>query len=75
MIQCRMMTGHAIPCVSIDDLSKVLVPIPPVAEQRKIAESIAQTLAMRKEATRAGEKIVSKVADLIPHLGCGLSPV
>lgn len=61
----RMMTGHAIPCVSIEDLSKVLVPIPPITEQKKIAESIAQTLAMRKAAIKTGENVVNKTHDLI----------
>jgi len=65
----RMMTGHAIPCVSIEDLSKVLIPIPPVAKQRRIAESISQTLAMRREAIRSGEKTVSEANELVSQFG------
>jgi type I restriction enzyme M protein len=61
----RMMTGHAIPAVSIEDLSKVLVPIPPIAEQKRIADSISQTLVMRKEAIRAGEKTVRQANELV----------
>jgi type I restriction enzyme M protein len=68
----RMMTGHAIPCISIDDLSKVLVPIPPTSEQKEIAKSIAQTLAVRKEAIKTGEKTVSRVTDWVAHFSCGL---
>jgi type I restriction enzyme M protein len=61
----RMMTGHAIPTISIEDLSKVLVLIPTLAEQNRIAQSIAESMAMRKEAVKAGERIVSEVGELV----------
>ncbi|GAB4495384.1 MAG: hypothetical protein Fur0016_06370 [Anaerolineales bacterium] len=61
----RLMTGHAIPAISIDDLAKVLVPIPPVQIQKKIADEIAAILAMRKEALKIGERIVEETESLI----------
>jgi type I restriction enzyme M protein len=64
----RMMTGHAIPAISIDDLAKVLVPIPPIQIQEKIADEIAAILAMRKEALKTGEKIVEETKSLIGQL-------
>lgn len=64
----RLMTGHAIPAISIDDLTKVLIPIPPVHIQKKIANEIAAILAMRKEALKTGERIVEETETLIGQL-------
>jgi len=64
----RLMTGHAIPAISIDDLAKVLVPIPSVRIQKKIANEIAAILAMRKEALKTGERIVKEAESLIGQL-------
>mgnify|MGYP001579649021 CR=1 FL=1 len=61
----RLMTGHAIPSISLDDLSKVLIPVPSNQEQKKIAESVLQILAMRKESRKIGDKVVSEVEELI----------
>lgn len=61
----RYMTGHAIPTISVDDLSKVLVPIPPKSEQQKIAKKIAEIQMMRKEALKAGEKVVNETSLLL----------
>jgi type I restriction enzyme M protein len=61
----RLMTGHAIPAISTDDLAQVLVPIPPCEEQKKIADRIASVLAMRKEALRTGENIIAETETLI----------
>ena len=57
----RYMTGHAIPTISVDDLSKILVPMPPKLEQQKIAKSIAKIQAMRKEALKAGEMVIDEM--------------
>jgi type I restriction enzyme M protein len=64
----RLMTGHAIPAISAEDLSKVLVPIPSHDEQKRIADQIASILAMRKEALKAGEQIVAETEFLISNL-------
>ncbi len=63
-VRC-LMTGHAIPAISIDDLAKVLVPIPPVEIQKKISNEMAAMLAMRKEALKTGEKVVSETEILL----------
>lgn len=60
----RYMTGHAIPTISVDDLSKVLVPIPSESEQQRIAKTVAEIQTMRREALIAGEKIVNETSIL-----------
>jgi len=64
----RLMTGHAIPAVSIEDLATVLIPIPPQPEQQRIANSIASIQSMRKEALKAGEKVVMETDALVSRL-------
>jgi hypothetical protein len=54
------MTGHAIPAISIDDLAKVLIPMPPAQVQKKIANEISELLVMQKETLRTGERIVKE---------------
>lgn len=64
----RLMTGHAIPAISTEDLAKVLVPIPNIEMQKKISDEIATILAMRKEALKNGEKVVKETESLISQL-------
>jgi len=64
----RLMTGHAIPAISVDDLAKVLVPIPSVEIQKKVAAEISAILSKRKEALRAGEKIVEETESLVSKM-------
>ncbi len=64
----RLMTGHAIPAISTEDLAKVLVPIPPMQTQKKIADEIATLLVTRKEALKTGERIVAETESLIGRL-------
>lgn len=40
----RMMTGHAIPCISLENLGKVLVPRPPLPLQKKMAKKIKRII-------------------------------
>lgn len=61
----RLMTGHAIPAISVDDLSKVLVSIPRKEVQRNIADKIAAILSVRKEALKKTEKIIAETERLI----------
>jgi type I restriction enzyme M protein len=61
----RLMTGHAIPSISTEDLAQVLVPIPARAEQERIASAIASIRAMRKEALKAGDQVVNAANALI----------
>jgi type I restriction enzyme M protein len=64
----RLMTGHAIPAISIEDLSNVLVPIPSQAEQKKIASAIASIQAMRKEALKTGERVAAEISALVTRI-------
>lgn len=64
----RFMTGHAIPTISVDDLSKILVPIPSKPEQQQIAKTVAEIQTMRREALKAGEKVVNETSILLGEL-------
>lgn len=61
----RYMTGHAIPTISVDDLSKILVPIPSKSEQQRIAKTVAEIQTMRREALKAGKKVVNETSILL----------
>ena len=61
----RLMTGHAIPAISNDDLAKIIVPIPPRVEQQKIAKAISGIMTLRKETLKAGERIVNETEKMI----------
>lgn len=61
----RLMTGHAIPAISADDLSKVLVSIPRQEVQRNIADKIAAILSVRKKALKKTEEIIAETERLI----------
>ena len=62
------MTGHAIPAISIDDLAKVFIAIPPLPVQQKIAHDMRGLLAMRKEALKTGEKIIKETEFFVGQL-------
>jgi type I restriction enzyme M protein len=64
----RLMTGHAIPVISIEDLSTILTPIPPQKEQERIANSIAHIQAMRREALKTGANVITETDTLIGQL-------
>lgn len=57
----RLITGHAIPAISLEDLAKVLVLVPPIEVQSKIASRMREILKMRKEAIRAADLLVEEV--------------
>lgn len=64
----RLMTGHAIPSISQEDLSKVLVPIPTPEQQERIARSVRKLQNLRREATKSGEKLAMEADELICNL-------
>jgi type I restriction enzyme M protein len=64
----RLMTGHAIPAISVDDLAKVLVPIPSTEVQKKVVTEISTILSKRKEALRAGEQVVGETESLVAKM-------
>ena len=59
------MTGHAIPAISIEDLSKVLVLVPPKEVQKQISDEIAKVLSMRKEVFKIGGRVIEEVESLV----------
>jgi len=63
----RLMTGHAIPAISLDDLSKVLVPILSKEEQEKISDEIAGLQNKRKEAIKLGEKLINDAEKVVTN--------
>ncbi len=61
----RLMTGHAIPAISMEDLAKVLVPVPSKEQQKAIAHSVQAIQLMRRKALRAGEKLTQETEQII----------
>jgi len=64
----RLMTGHAIPAISVEDLATVFIPVPSAETQKRISSEIARILDMRKEALKAGERIVEETETVIGSL-------
>jgi len=64
----RLMTGHAIPAISIEDLSKVLVLLPSKEVQKQISDEIGKIMSMRKEVLKVGKKVVEEVESLISKI-------
>lgn len=61
----RLRTGHAIPCITSDDLGRVLVPVPGPAEQARVRDIILKSLELRKEAESHAQLAVAASEDLI----------
>jgi len=64
----RLITGHAIPAISIEDLSKVLVLVPSKGVQRRISNQIEKIISIRKEALNIGKKVIQEVGSLISKM-------
>lgn len=64
----RLMTGHAIPAISIEDLSKVLVLVPPKEVQKQISDEVRKIISMRKEVLKVGKKVIEEVESLISKI-------
>jgi len=67
----RLMTGHAIPAISLDDLGGVLIPVPLAEHQHRIANAVRGVHVLREQIVRATELIVRDVETMIP---CDLKP-
>jgi len=61
----RLMTGHAIPAISIEDLSKVLVLLPSKEIQKQISNKVEKIISMRKEALSVWKKAVEEIESLM----------
>jgi len=62
----RLMTGHAIPVISIDDLATVLVPVPHSVDQERIAKAMIRIQELQQEAIKMSERIIQDTQQLIP---------
>lgn len=61
----RLLTGHAIPAVSLDDLRGVLVPIPSTEEQERIASGLEDLLRLRRASLRVGQELLSDTTSVL----------
>ena len=62
------MTGHAIPAISIEDLSRVLVLVQPKEVQNKISNETGKVLSMRKEFLKVGGKVIEEVESIVSKM-------
>ncbi len=67
----RLMTGHAIPAISLDDLATVLVPIPTVEHQNRIAKAVGDIHVLGEQIVRSSERVIRDVETII---SCCLLP-
>jgi type I restriction enzyme M protein len=67
----RLMTGHAIPAISRADLARVLAPIPPAAEQARIARQFARIEALRGQVRQQTEALRGEVAGMVDQASGG----
>jgi type I restriction enzyme M protein len=58
----RLMTGHAIPAITLDDLGSVLVPIPALNVQVRLAERVRHLQELRRSAIALGQALVDDTA-------------
>ncbi len=61
----RLMTGHAIPAISTELLAQVLVPIPPIEEQRRVAQAISRAFSLCREAAALNRETIAAVSRLM----------
>jgi restriction endonuclease S subunit len=61
----RLMTGHAIPAISLEDLANILIPIPPQKNQLEIANSVKRIQALRQDALKSGEALIAQTESLV----------
>ncbi|MGH2542287.1 MAG: N-6 DNA methylase, partial [Ardenticatenaceae bacterium] len=66
----RLMTGHAIPAISLEDLAGVLVPVPSQEIQLEIGQSVRLIHEQYREALRKSEQIVDRVEDALGLKSC-----
>lgn len=61
----RLMTGHAIPAIALDDLTSVLVPILPQDKQYQVARRVEEIYRMVKGAREASGEVITETERLI----------
>lgn len=62
----RLMTGHAIPSISVDDLGSVLVPRVASDKEAAVVGSMEELRTLRHEAMRKGDEMLQLMRDLMP---------
>jgi type I restriction enzyme M protein len=61
----RLMTGHAIPAIAVDDLARVLVPVPPQEKQHEIAHRVEEIHRMVKASHEASGLVIQETESLL----------
>lgn len=61
----RRRTGHAIPTISLDDLARVLVLIPPREDQDRLAAEARAIMSLREESRQRGTKLAEGIVGLV----------
>jgi type I restriction enzyme M protein len=61
----RLMTGHAIPNISLDDLADVLIPVPPIEKQEQISRMIERVYQALKNARKTSEEVIADTENLV----------
>lgn len=61
----RLMTGHAIPAIALDDLTNVLVPILPKDKQYQVARRVEEIYRMVKGAREASNEVINETERLL----------
>jgi restriction endonuclease S subunit len=60
----RLLRGHAIPAISLNDLATIQVPLPPIDIQKAIAAEISETIRKFKSGLISLEKAKNAVEDM-----------
>ncbi len=61
----RLMTGHAIPAITSEDLENILIPIPSPKDQNRIARAVDELLALRRKASALSEQLDVAIEKII----------
>lgn len=61
----RLLTGHAIPVVSLEDFAGILVPIPPKVDQLKLANAFKEIQLLQDETYKTANSLVGKVKKIL----------
>lgn len=63
----RLLTGHAIPALSLEALAGVLVPVPPETIQKQIGEAMRQAYEQHQQARKSIDRVTHMVEQYLDH--------
>lgn len=63
----RLLTGHAIPALSLEALAGVLVPVPPETIQKQIGEAMCQAFVQHQQARKLLDHVTHTVEQYLDH--------